>query len=188
MRINREWWSEPGWVWLQGEEVAEPSYWRDWRWNAPNQPVVGVGFWEAEACCAWAGGRLPREQEWEAAARGPEGCVYPWCGDWEDGICNSLETGLHVTLPVGLFPRSRQARLGLEDLSGNVWEWCSCTYEDSDNVESHGLRYLSRVWRGGSWNGSQDDARCASRYEFPPFFRNYVVGFRVVCSSPIVEL
>ena len=54
---ERRWWSEAGWQWLQEEKVTEPWYWRDRRWNAPNQPVVGVSFWEAEACCAWAGGR-----------------------------------------------------------------------------------------------------------------------------------
>ena len=86
---ERKWWSDAGWTWLQKEGVTEPAFWRDRRWNGPNQPVVGVSFWEAEACCAWAGGRLPREQEWEAAARGPEGCEYPWGDDWEDGICNT---------------------------------------------------------------------------------------------------
>jgi formylglycine-generating enzyme required for sulfatase activity len=82
--------------------------------------VVGVGFWEAQACCVWAGGGLPREQEWEAAARGPDGCEYPWCGDWEDRICNPAESGLLVTAPVGLFARSRQTPLDLHDLAGNV--------------------------------------------------------------------
>ena len=57
--------------------VTEPLYWQDRRFNTPNQPVVGVSFFEAEACCAWAGGRLPSEQEWEAAARGPEGHDTP---------------------------------------------------------------------------------------------------------------
>ena len=67
---KQQWWSDAGWAWLQKEGVTEPALWRDRRWNGPNQPVVGVSFWEAEACSKWAGGRLPREEEWEVAARG----------------------------------------------------------------------------------------------------------------------
>ena len=109
---------------LAAREKNSPAHWRDRRWITPNQPVVGVSFWEAEACCAWSGGRLPSEQEWEASARGPN----PWGNDWQDGICNTIELGLGVTSPVGLFPRSRQADLGIEDLAGNVWEWCASLY------------------------------------------------------------
>ena len=177
-------WSDAGWAWLQGEGVTEPAYWHDRRWNAPNQPVAGVSYWEAEACCAWAGGRLPREQEWEAAARGLEGCEYPWCGDWEDGICNSHEAGLGVTSPVGLFPRSRQARLGLEDLAGNVWEWCGSVWRDSGDPEGSDA---PRVLRGGSRDGHRDGVRCANRSRYVPRYRHYHLGFRVLCSSPIVD-
>ncbi len=169
---------------LQCRGMADAGELNDRRWNAPNQPVVGISFWEAEACCAWAGGRLPREQEWEAAARGPEGCEYPWCGDWEDGICNSNEAGLGVTSPVGLFPRSRQARLGLEDLAGNVWEWCGSELSDSDDTKDSNA---PRVLRGGSCVIDQDLARCAARDWDDPNLRYNVVGFRVLCSSPIVD-
>lgn len=58
---HRQWWSDDGWAWLQNKGVTEPRYWRNRRWNVPNQPVVGVSFWEAEACSKWAGGHLPRK-------------------------------------------------------------------------------------------------------------------------------
>ncbi|WP_295383887.1 SUMF1/EgtB/PvdO family nonheme iron enzyme [uncultured Thiodictyon sp.] len=139
---NPDWWSDEGWAWRQQAGVTEPGYWQERRWNGPNQPVVGVSFWEAEACCRWAGGRLPREREWEAAARSPEGYQYPWGDKWEDGICNSREVGLEVTSAVGIFPRSRQAQLGLDDLTGSVGQW-SC------NEEAERAAVEPGVLRGG---------------------------------------
>ncbi|SUS07583.1 Sulphatase-modifying factor protein [uncultured Defluviicoccus sp.] len=178
---ERRWWSADGWAWRQQEKVNESLWWGDRRWNAPNQPVVGVSFWEAEACSAWAGGRLPSEQQWEAAARGPKHHQYPWGDDWEDGICNTNGAALGVTSPVGLFPRSRQGELGIEDLAGNVWEWCASLYGHNDKKKSD----VSRVLRGGSWFHAPNAARSASRVPDRPNVRDDDFGFRVVCSSPI---
>ena len=163
--------------------MTEPRYWHDRRWNGPNQPVVGVSFWEAEACCAWAGGRLPTRTGVGGRRARSEGHEYPWGDDWEDGICNTAEAGLGVTSPVGCFPRSPQADLGIEDLAGNVWEWCGSFYDPSDINNPNAIRVL----RGGSWNNYQDFARSAYRRRLYPFDRDDYVGFRVVCSSPIKE-
>ena len=173
---TREFWSDAGWDWKKQERFTEPRYWHHRRWNGPNQPVVGVSFWEAEACAHWAGGRLPTEQQWEAAARGSEGLTYPWGDDWEDGICNSNEAGLGMTSAVGLFPRSRQASLGIEDLTGNVWEWCDSFYEESDAGEGPDAR---RVLRGGSWNYTSWYSRSAVRFRNVAIDRSLDFGFRV---------
>ncbi len=116
---RQEFWSEEGWQWVQSEGIKAPTYWRNPEFNAPNQPVVGVSWWEAEAFCKWAGVRLPTEQQWEAAARGPDGLEYPWGNDWEDGICNSDEAGLGGTSAVGIFPRDASP-FGVMDMAGNV--------------------------------------------------------------------
>lgn len=173
---DRRWWSHEGRAWLEEREATEPRIWQDRRWNAPNQPVVGVSFWEAEAFCAWAGGRLPTEEEWEAAARGPEGLVYPWGNAWQDGICNSHEAGLGVTSSVGLFLRARQADRTIDDLVGNVWEWCASLFdpESEDSPDA-------RVVRGGSWALFLAVEPSASRYGFDPYSRGDSFGFRVVC-------
>jgi len=170
---KRDWWSADGWDWLQREGVTAPRYWQDRRWNAPNQPVVGVSFWEAQACCLWAGGRLPTEPEWEAAARGPAGWQYPWGDAWEDGICNSAEAHLGATSPVGLFPRARQAQLGLEDLAGNVLEWC----ESATGQPGAGT---PRVLRGGAFDFVGALLRTTNRSRFGPGNRVWGFGFRCV--------
>ncbi|SUS07912.1 Sulphatase-modifying factor protein (modular protein) [uncultured Defluviicoccus sp.] len=179
---KRKYWSEAGWAWRQKKGVTEPQLWRDRRWNGANQPVVGVNFWEAEACCHWAGGRLPKKREWEAAARDSEGFMhpwgnYPWGGAWQDGICNSAEAGLGVTTPVGLFPRARKARLGLEDLAGNVWEWC-------DDVTDDWLRRQARVLCGGSFGNPSGYTRVFGRYGYQPDARAWNFGFRCVLAPP----
>jgi formylglycine-generating enzyme required for sulfatase activity len=174
---ERSYWSDAGWAWLQQTGVIQPVYWDERRWNGPSQPVVGVSFWEAEACCRWAGGRLPTEQEWEAAARGPDGCAYPWGDAWEDGICNSEETGLDETSTVGLFPRSHQRELGIADMAGNVEEWCDSYYQDRGDRDGVGV---SRVLRGGAFNVSSRFLRCSFRFRIASVCRFWNVGFRCV--------
>jgi formylglycine-generating enzyme required for sulfatase activity len=152
-----------------GESHRAP-FWNDEQWNTATRPVVGVSYWEAEAFATWAGGRLLAAREWEAAARGPEGYVYPWGDTWEDGICNSEETALGVTSPVGLFPRSRSKPFGLQDMAGNVWEWCQDLWDPGDSI---------RVNRGGGWGDPATYCRSADRSGVEPEDRFDDMGFRV---------
>lgn len=167
---QREYWTKEGWEWKEQQALVEPQHWRNAKFNAPNQPVVGVSFYEAEAFCKWAGGCLPSEQQWEAAARGREGLEYPWGENWEDGICNSYEAVLGVTSPVGLFPRSRSRDFGLEDMAGNVWEWCASEWSRGSG---------GRVLRGGSFDHYAHHVRSAYRNNNNPDNRNDNIGFRV---------
>ena len=90
----------------------EPVLWKDPRYNGPRQPVVGVTWYDAYAYAAWAGKRLPTEQEWEKAARGKTGWTYPWGNDWgmPERRCNASgkDDGYEFTSPVGVWspPRS----------------------------------------------------------------------------------
>ncbi len=114
----------------------------------------------------------------EGAGRRPQGYQYPWGGEWEDGRCNSDEAGLGVSSPVGFFPRSAQGPLGLEDLTGNCWEWCD-DFGDEDKRDGGSPRVLS----GGAFDGGAGVRRCAVLYRGVPEFRGRVIGFRCVLAA-----
>lgn len=181
--------------WLDNKWYDLPRYWDDSRWNNPSQPVVGVNWYEATAFCRWLtvtlndrfAYRLPTEAEWERAARGPAGWLYPWGNDWREGACNSKEMGLGLTSPVGLFPAGVSAE-GAEDLAGNVWEWCADWYgaypenAQCDPTGSDSGEY--RVLRGGSWyNPGAPVCRCGYRNGNNPRYWDYGRGFRCVRTS-----
>ena len=170
---NKEYWSTKGWEWRNETEVTEPEYWDDKDFNQPNHPVVGVTYYEAEAYCRWAGVRLPTEKEWEKAARGTDGKIYPWGNDWQEGRCNSKEEGIGQTTPVDKY-LGGASPYGVMDIAGNVWEWISGWY---DAEREYG------PLRGGSWGFPQDLVRCAARDWDGPGSRYHSVGFRCARSS-----
>jgi len=163
-----EYWSPEGWKWIQHEQVVEPLYWRHEDFNQPNQPVVGVSYYEAEAYCRWAGKRLPNELGWEKAARGANARPYPWGDEWEEGRCNSKTAGFGTTTPVDRFPQG-VSPYGVMDMSGNVWEWTS-----SQRKTEH----RDIVLRGGSWLDDPGFLRCTFRTWALSDYRTMSTGFR----------
>jgi formylglycine-generating enzyme required for sulfatase activity len=133
---NRDYWTEAGWEWREESKIMTPRYWDDMKWNGDDYPVVGVSWFEAVAYCRWLTAqtgipfRLPTEAEWEKAARGPDGRIWPWGNIWEDGRCNSKEAGKERTTPVGSFPDGASP-YGVLDMAGNVWEWCATKWQKS---------------------------------------------------------
>jgi hypothetical protein len=100
---------------MQATGRQAPAYWNDKNFNAPNQPVVGVSWDDAQAYCAWAGKRLPTEAEWEKAARGTDARIYPWGNQWDARKLNSSEAGdgyqyTAIPLPLARCVRSGPAR------------------------------------------------------------------------------
>ena len=169
------------------------------RWPQGNRHRTNVDWYEAVAFTRWLGARLglpegalrlPTETEWERAARGAAGRVYPWGNEYRPGHANVDETMrkdgpwyLGQTTAVGVYPHGA-APEGVEDLSGGVWEWCLNRFEDPGDtrVDASGA---PRALRGGSWLGKPDLARAAARDWNLPDSRPYLIGFRVLSSVPM---
>ena len=170
--------------------------------NIPGKLYAGSCWFEAVAYARWLDARLreknllpadstvrlPTEGEWEKAARGGDGREFPW-GRFESGRANIDDTwgnaGPHKvdqTTPVGVYPTGASP-CGALDMAGNVWEWCLNEYGIPERSGIEGD--AARVVRGGSWSYGRDSARCACRYYFAPDDRNFDIGFRLVCVSPI---
>jgi formylglycine-generating enzyme required for sulfatase activity len=172
-----------------------PRFWDDSRWRNPSQPVVGVSWYEATAYSRWLTAalddgytyRLPSEAEWERAARGSQGRRYPWGDDWREDHCNSEEAGLGATSPVGIFTQGA-AQGGIEDMAGNVWEWCRDWYGEDTYAHAGEERNPIgpdqgdyRVVRGGSWaNDGPSRCRCGYRSGDSPRYWDDSGGFRCV--------
>ena len=172
------------------------SYYGDAAYDS--YPVVWVTWGQAAEYCAWAGARLPSEAEWEYAARGPEGRVFPW-GDTFDGTrlnyCDAscaagpndptVDDGHADTAPVGSFPTGA-SWCGALDLAGNVREWVADwygNYPGGRQVNPAGpASGESRVPRGGSWLDVPDDIRSANRGANSTDYTRHKVGFRCAAS------
>lgn len=164
--------------------VAEEQFGGD------DNPVVGITWDDARAYCAWVGGRLPSEAEWEYVAKGGEKRIYPWGDEPPTPMHANLDRIRETTSPVGQFGAGL-SRHGVMDLSGNVWEWCADTwkedfYSDVAKGEQNPRCELpgdQKSVRGGAYNTFSEMGRNASRYHFAADTCSPAVGFRVAFDS-----
>ena len=163
-------------------------------WNGDDHPVIFTNWNEATAFCLWLSQRdgreyrLPTEAQWEFAARGADGRIFPWGNQWDPCRCNSAEEGgdFDQTSPIGQFPNGISPH-GVLDMVGNVWEWCADWYEPgygngagrTDPTGSETGQY--KVCRGGSWMNHGYSCRVTMRARRAVDFSDAYIGFRVVC-------
>ncbi|MZG30121.1 MAG: SUMF1/EgtB/PvdO family nonheme iron enzyme [Nitrospinae bacterium] len=146
-----------------------------------DQPVIGINYYEAVIFALWIGMRLPTEKEWEKAARGTDGRVYPWgeAMGYEKGFANTCDFMACKTNPVMELEQG-MSPYGCYDMSGNVWEWCM-----QQNASKHTTQ---RIVRGGSWMNYLVHAKCVFRNSFDPSERHLAVGLRCVEAPRFTEI
>lgn len=161
----------------------------NWKGNTPPKdildlPVVYVSWQDAQDYCQWRKDskrpcRLPQEDEWELAARGPNSYVYPWGNDWKDGLANANKKNKSL-LPVGKSP-GNVSPFGALDMVGNAWEWVYndlTVYELSKAPPQPGVKII----RGGAFDSDPEEATGSFRGFLRPNSREYDrTGFRCVC-------
>lgn len=177
---------------IQSGALREPVGWER-QYPRPNHPVVQISWKSALAYVAWLrdvtgdAWRLPTEEEWQKAARGTDGRIFPWGNQWDPRLANTEQSGIGDTTPVGAYPAGASP-YGILDMAGNVNEWCGQPPESLQlRPDPYGeSEAVSRGYLvGGSWDDSPAMARTAHRSQLFIGERSDDTGFRLVKQAAV---
>ena len=196
---------------IKATDYSAPAYWDHHHLNQPDQPVTGVNWYDANAYCNWANKRLPTEAEWEKAARGPAGLIYPWGNEMNITKANFARGSRKVqrgekypaTVNVDSHPEGK-SYYGVHNMAGNVFEWVQDWYDPNYYTASKDVRnpqgpllgiklgttgtYIDKlasgkkkVIRGGSWFAPAHSITTTHRFWNDPMNNSYGVGLGFRC-------
>jgi len=175
-------------MFVEATERPAPSLWDDHTLSSPNQPVVGVDWNDADAYCRWAGKRLSTETEWEKAARGTDGRIWPWGNAWDpkkdnhgkgSGYGYDESDGWKYTAPVGT--ELGVSPYGVLNMAGNVYEWTADdfnAYPENDKYIQEDFEKGFKTLRGGAYDDGISEQRTSTRCGFRKDYEDVDVGFR----------
>lgn len=177
-------------------------FWDNPKFNHPDQPVVGVTWGDATAYAEWGGKRLPTEAEWEKAARGTDGRIWPWGNEFDPTKCNFDDEGkfdghldgFAMAAPVKSFEQGASP-YGALNMVGNVAEWVADWFEaeyyaisPAENPKGPPTSGMGKKsWRGASWFAGSEQMRCAFREYDDIVASGQILGFRCAMDAPEME-